>query len=254
MNDPENSSIAENLRSPRQSAHAFPTTQWSVVLGAGATNVALAAVALEHLCARYWQPVYFFVRRRGYGPHDAEDLTQSFFAYLLEKETFKKVNQQKGKFRTFLLTALTNFLSNEWDKKQTLKRGGQRQIFSLNDTAELAFNKEPLDHQSPDKIFERQWAVTLVENVLARLKKEYVEGGKELIFAKLEPELTRESNTKLYSAWAEELGLSENALQVALHRLRRRLGELLRSEIAHTVSSPEEVHDEIRHLFAVIAN
>src|ERR1017187_1595919 len=252
MSETENSSTTENLRSPRQNAHAFPTTQWSVVLGAGADNEAVAAAALERLCSRYWQPVYVFVRWRGSNPHEAEDLTQTFFAFLLEKETLKKVDKEKGKFRSFLLAALTNFLANQWDKRKALKRGGQRQIISLDDTAEIAFNKELLDHQSPDKIFERQWAMTMVANVLARLKKEYVEGGKELLFAKLEPELTRESSTKLYSVWADELGLSENALQVALHRLRRRFGELLRSEIAHTLSSPEEVHDEIRHLFAAI--
>jgi RNA polymerase sigma factor (sigma-70 family) len=254
MSDSENPSTTDDSLPKHQSGRAFPTTQWSVVLGASATNTAIATVALEHLCSRYWQPIYVFVRWRGSSPHEAEDLTQTFFAFLLEKETLKKVDQEKGKFRTFLLAALTNFLHNQWDIRQALKRGGRRQIISLNDTAEIAFNKEPLDHRSPDKIFERQWATTLVENVLARLKKEYVEGGKEILFVRLEPELTSESNTKLYSAWAEELGLSANALQVALHRLRRRFGELLRSEIAHTVSSPEEVHDEIRHLFAAIGD
>lgn len=234
-------------------AHKFPTTQWSVVLEAGTGDLLLAAAALERLCCNYWHPVYAFVRYRGQSPHDAEDTTQSFFAFLLEKETLKKVDREKGKFRSFLLAGLNNFLTNQWDKQRVLKRGGGRKIISLDDTAEAAYIKEPVDQLSPEKFFERQWAMTLVNHVLARLKQEYDKGERIKLFARLEPELTRESNPELYAAWAVELGLTEGALQVALHRLRRRFGELLRSEIAHTVARPEDVDDEIRQLVSAIA-
>jgi len=225
------------------------------VLGAGQRDLAGATAALERLCRTYWYPIYAFVRRRGSDQHEAEDLTQAFFAFLLEKDTLKKVDRQKGKFRTFLLAALTNFLNNEWDKRQTLKRGGQRQIISLDEAAaEGLYLREPTDSLTPEKLFERRWASTVVEQVLARLKQEYVEGGKAGLFAKLEPALTGEVGTGVYAGWAAALGTSEGAVKVALHRMRRRFGELLRSEVAHTVSSPEEIDDEIRHLFAAIAN
>jgi len=233
--------------------HKFPATQWSVVLEVGGGDLLLADAALERLCANYWHPVYAFVRDRGQSPHDAEDTTQSFFAFLLEKETLKRADRQKGKFRSFLLAALNNFLANQWDKQQVLKRGGGRKIVSLDDTGEAAYIKEPVDRLSPEKSFERHWAMTLVDHVLARLKQEYATGERSKLFAKLEPELTRESSPELYASWAAELGMTEGALQVALHRLRRRFGDLLRSEIAHTVARPEDVDDEIRQLVSAIA-
>jgi RNA polymerase sigma factor (sigma-70 family) len=251
----ENFSAAEDFPFANHKVGAFSTTHWSVVLGAGQSDLAAATAALERLCRTYWYPIYAFVRRRGSDPHEAEDLTQAFFAFLLEKETLKKVDQQKGKFRTFLLAALTNFLANEWDKRQTLKRGGQRQIISLDEAAaEGLYLREPVESLSPEKLFERRWAGALIEQVLTRLQREYATGGKANLFAKLEPALTGEVAAGAYAGWAAALDMSEGAVKVALHRLRRRFGEILRSEIAHTVSNPEEIDDEIRQLFAAIAN
>ena len=235
-------------------AGAFSATHWSVVLEAGQTDLARATAALERLCRNYWHPIYAFIRRRGSDRHDAEDLTQAFFEFLLEKETLKKVDRRKGKFRTFLLAALTNFLANEWDKRQTLKRGGQRQIISLDEAAaEGLYLREPVESLTPERLFERRWASALIEQVLARLKQEYAAGGKAKLFTKLEPALTGEVAAGAFAEWAAALGMTEGAVKVALHRLRRRFGEVLRSEIAHTVSSPEEINDEIRQLFAAIS-
>lgn len=235
-------------------AAAFSTTHWSVVLTAGQDNLEGAAVALEQLCRKYWHPIYAFIRRRGSGPHEAEDLTQGFFAHLLEMETLKKADQRKGKFRTFLLAALTKFLSNEWDKRQTLKRGGRSQIISLDEAqAEELYHLEPVEPASPEKLFDRRWAATLLDGVLARLREEYRAGGKSELLTQLEPGLTQEAAPGRYADWSRALGMSEGAVRVALHRMRRRFGELLREEIAQTVASPAEVDEEIRHLFEAIS-
>jgi RNA polymerase sigma factor (sigma-70 family) len=233
----------------------FSTTNWSVVLEAGRTDVARAAAALERLCHKYWHPIYVFVRRRGSDHHEAEDLTQAFFAYLLEKETLKAVDRRKGKFRSFLLASLTNFLLNEWDRRQTLKRGGQREIISLDEmAAEKLYSQEPVEQFSPEKLFERRWAITIIEQVLARLKSEFAAAGKAELFVKLEAGLTGEVTPGLYADWSAALNMNEGAVKVALHRLRRRFGELLRSEVAYTVADPAEVAGEIRHLLAAISN
>jgi len=251
----ENFSAAEDSPAADSKAGTFVTTHWSVVLRVGQDDFAGAIAALERLCRTYWYPIYAFVRRRGSDPHEAEDLTQAFFAYLLEKETLKKVDRQKGKFRTFLLAAVTNFLANEWDKRRTLKRGGQREIISLDEAAaEGLYLRDPAETLTPELLFERRWARALIEQVLALLNLEYAAGGKARLFARLEPALTGEVPEGAFAAWAGELGMSQGAVKVALHRLRRRFGDVLRSEIAHTVSSPEEIDDEIRHLFAAIAN
>lgn len=238
----------------RTSVAEFSTTQWSVVLKAGGHDSVLAASALDALCRKYWYPIYAFVRRRGCMPHDAEDLTQAFFARLLEKEMLKKVSREKGKFRSFLLASLTNFLNNDWDKRQRLKRGGGRSVVSLDELrAEERYLHEPVDSVTPETLFERRWAWTLVEEVFLRLKQEYVLSGKEALFLKLEPALTREFTSESMAQCAAELKINENALKVALHRLRRRFGQLLRSEIARTVADPDEIEDEIRHLFMAIS-
>jgi RNA polymerase sigma factor (sigma-70 family) len=232
----------------------FSTTHWSVVLEAGRTDVARATVALERLCHKYWHPVYVFVRRRGSNHHEAEDLTQSFFAYLIEKGALKAVERRKGKFRSFLLASLTNFLLNEWDRRQTLKRGGQREIISLDEmAAEKLYSQEPVEHFSPEKLFERRWAITIIEHVSERLKNEYAAAGNAELFIKLEAGLTGEVTPGLYASWAAALNMNEGAVKVALHRLRRRFGELLRSEVAYTVADPTEVAEEIRHLLAAIS-
>ena len=232
----------------------FPTTEWTAVLKAGRTNAAEAAPALERLCRIYWYPLYAFVRRKGHDAHAAEDLTQEFFAGLFERDAFKQPQQEKGRFRTFLLTSLNFFLINEWHRRRSQKRGGTHQIISWDEAqAENFYQNEPADHASPEKLFERRWAFTVMNQVLARLKAEYVRDDKVELFACLEPGLTNEANPGLYAGWAKNLGMSEGAVRVAVHRLRRRFGELLRSEIAHTVATPEEVDEEIRHLFAAIA-
>ena len=232
----------------------FSTTNWSVVLQAGNGDVLQASVALERLCQRYWYPLYAFVRRRGCNPHDAEDLTQSFFAYLLEKETLKKVRREKGRFRSFLLASMTNFATSEWNKRRASKRGGRFQVISLDlETAEGWYRSEPAAALTPEKLFDRRWAFTLMELVLARLKTEYELNGKARLFAELSGSLTSEVTPGQCAEWKRSLGMSENAITVALHRLRRRFGELLRSEIAHTVAQPEEVDAEIRELFAALS-
>lgn len=248
------SNSEEGSATTRGGAGSFATTHWSIVLAAGQGSHAHASAALERLCRMYWYPIYAFVRRRGTDRENAEDLTQSFFASLLEKEMLKKVDRQKGKFRSFLLAGLTNFLTNEWDKRKAIKRGGTREIVSLDEmAAEELYGQEPVGPLTAEKLFDRSWAFALLEQTLARLKQEYSAADKTELFARLEPELTREATPGLYSAKAAELNMSEAAVKVALHRLRRRFGELLRSEIAHTVSTPEEVDEEIRHLFASIS-
>ena len=231
---------------------AFATTHWSVVLQAGRSD-ASGAVALEHLCRIYWYPIYAFIRRRGSDHHHAEDLTQAFFAHLLEQDSLAKADRVKGKFRSFLLAALTNFLANERDKARTLKRGGQRQIISLeSEEGEALYLQEPVDLLSPEKLFDRRWALILVEGVLARLRQEYDTPGKRSLFRTVEAGLTDEVAASVYGDWAIRLEMSKGAVRVALHRLRRRFGEALRDEVAQTVSTPEEVEEEIRNLFASV--
>ena len=250
----DNSFATEHFPAGKNQGGAFSTTHWSVVLTAGNNDLAGATTALEQLCRKYWYPIYAFIRRRGSDSHEAEDLTQAFFAHLLAKETLKQVDRQKGKFRSFLLAALTNFLNNEWDKKQTLKRGGRRQIISLDETAaEDRYRHEPADLVTPEKLFERRWALTLLEQVLVRLKQEYTAGGKAELFAKLEPLITGEVTPGLYVELASALEMKEETVRVTLSRTRRRFGELLRNEIAQTVASPSDVEEEIRHLFAAIS-
>lgn len=236
------------------SSRGFATTHWSVVLGSIDSDSSQQQAALEELCRKYWYPLYAFVRRRGSDPHEAADLTQGFFAFLLEKGALKRVAPEKGRFRSFLLAALTNFVNNEWDKRRTFKRGGQYRILSLNEPeAEERYRLEPVDPVTPQKLFERRWAMTLLEEVLGRLKQEYTSEGKARLFEALEPGLTGEVAEGEYAAWAAGLGMSRGAAKVALHRLRRRFGKALRHEIAHTVASPAEVDEEIRQLFAAIS-
>ncbi|SPE62412.1 RNA polymerase, sigma-24 subunit, ECF subfamily [Verrucomicrobia bacterium] len=235
-------------------ASAFATTHWSVVLAAGKDDLGRAAAALEELCSKYWYPLYAFIRRRGSDQHEAEDLTQAFFALLLGKEMLKRVDRHNGRFRSFLLASLTNFLNNEWDRRQTLKRGGGYRIISLDEmAAEERYRREPADPLTAEKLFDRRWAATLLELVLDRLKKEYIAEDKADLFAALEIGLTAGVSEGDYAEWTAFLGMSRGAVKVALHRLRRRFGQLLRQEIAHTVASPAEVDEEIRHLFAAVA-
>ncbi|MGA2246262.1 MAG: sigma-70 family RNA polymerase sigma factor [Verrucomicrobiota bacterium] len=232
----------------------FVTTLWSDVLAAGNDDFGKSAAALHRLCSAYWYPIYAYIRRRGSDAHEAEDLTQSFFAYLLEGQVLKKADQHKGRFRSFLLAAVSNFLNNEWDKRQTLKRGGQRQIISLDEaTAEGLYRSEPAGNLTPEKLFDRQWAAMLVEKVLVLLREEYAAANNAGLLARLEPLLTQEIPPGLYTRLAGEFSMNEGAVKVALHRLRRRFGELLRREVGCTVADATSLEEEIRYLFSAIS-
>jgi RNA polymerase sigma-70 factor (ECF subfamily) len=232
----------------------FATTHWSVVLAAGRKSSPRAQEALAALCQTYWYPLYACVRRQGHPPHAAQDLTQEFFARLLEKNFLGDVRRARGRFRSFLLAALKHFLANEWDRERALKRGGGREFISLEAEAEARYALEPVDLDSPDRLYERRWALTLLERVLAALKREWTIAGRAAHFDALKDTLAGGRGSVPYAQLAERLGMSEEAVKVAAHRLRKRYRELLRSEIAQTVARPEEVEDEIRHLFTVLSS
>lgn len=209
------------------------------------------AEALESLCRIYWYPLYAFARRAGHRPADAEDLTQGFFARLLEKDYLKSAAREKGRFRTFLLVAFKRFLANEWDREHARKRGGFASTISIEqELAESRFAAEPAHRLQPDVLFDRQWATALIECVMARLQEEYLASGRAKLFEYLRGCLAREESGLPYAEIASRLKLTEAAVKMAVQRLRARYREILRAEIAHTVSSPEEIEEEIRHLFS----
>lgn len=232
----------------------FSTTHWSVVLAAAQSDPVAAGQALERLCQRYWYPVYAFLRQRGHDLHAAEDLTQGFFCFVLEQQTLHRVEREKGRFRTFILTALTNFLHNERDKHQTLKRGGGHQIVSMDgEFAESIYAVEARNGEALETLFERRWAAMLVRQVLETLRLEHTQRGKEALLDALQPFFTGEPTGADYDRIGVGLSMEPGTVKVALHRARRRFGELLRNEVAHTVGRPDEVEMEIRHLLAAIA-
>ena len=225
-----------------------------MVLNAGRTGSSHALAALEKLCQSYWYPLYAYVRRRGHSPEDAEDLTQEFFARLLQHNWVAMADQSKGRFRSFLLMVLNRFLANEWDKVRAEKRGGGVGAVPLQlDTAETRYAREPATTTTPEDVFERQWAVTLLDQVLTSLGDEYREAGKAALFDALKPCLIGRSELQPYQELAASLGMSEAAVKVAVHRLRERYRQRLKDEVAHTVASPSEVDSELRHLFRVLA-
>jgi len=224
------------------------------VLTAGRSDTTRARDALAKLCQTYWYPLYAYVRRRGHSPEDAQDLTQEFFARLLEKNWVGDADQTKGRFRSFLLSALNHFLADEWDKARAQKRGGGLPLVPLQfDTAETRYGVEPADNVTPERSFELRWALTLLEEVLNRLRGEYEQEGKAALFAALNPCLVGERTSQPYAELAKKLGTTEGAVKAAVHRLRQRYRALLRDEIAQTVAGPDEVDEELRHLFAVLA-
>ena len=232
----------------------FSTTHWSVVLAAVQSDPAAATAALERLCQRYWYPVYAFVRQRGHDRQASEDLTQGFFHYILQRQTLHRVDRQKGRFRSFILATLTNFLHNERDRSLTLKRGGRHEIVSLDESfAESVYTLEATIGESPETLFERRWASLLVQRVLDELRREHEQRERGTLFTALQPWLTGEPTGTDYDRIADELGMDGKSVKVALHRMRRRFGELLRSEVAHTVEGPDEIEAEIRHLLTAIA-
>jgi RNA polymerase sigma-70 factor (ECF subfamily) len=232
----------------------FVTTHWSVVLAATRSDTTRAQTALARLCQAYWYPLYAYVRRRGYDAHDAQDLTQEFFARLLAQKWLAQADRERGRFRTFLLSALGHFLTNEWDKARAQKRGGGVEIVPLQlDSAETRYGHEPADPVTPEQGYERQWALALLEQVLNRLQQEHEGEGHAELFATLKPCLVGDRQAQPYAALAAKLGMTEGAIKVAVHRLRQRYRQLLREEIANTVASDAEVDEEMRHLFAVLA-
>lgn len=231
----------------------FATTHWSVVLAAKQGDAPDARTALEKLCCTYWYPLYAYVRREGYSAPDAQDLTQEFFARLLEKDYLAQVERQKGKFRSFLLAALRHFLSDQRDRARAAKRGGGAEVLSLDaQEAEERYRLEPVDRLDAEKIFERRWAMTLLEQALTRLQDESVVAGKAELFERLRDFVAGESDVSCREA-AVQLGQTESAVKSAVHRLRQRYRELVREEIAHTVADPAEIDAEIRYLIAVIS-
>ena len=230
----------------------FAVTRWSVVVAAGRSESTHARDALEQLCQAYWQPIYAFVRRQGNSPADAQDLTQEFFARLLTKNYLQAVDRSKGRFRSFLLASLKHFLANEWDKARAQKRGGKQVLLSIDGaSAETSYAIEPVEQLTPEKIFERRWALTLLKQVMVQLRTEYEQEGKTGLFEELKSTLTGERSVA-YAELARRLHTSEGAVKVAVHRLRRRYRELLRAEIAQTVAGPAEIEEEIRALFAAL--
>ena len=239
----------------RGGAELFQTTHWSVVVRAGQQASVQSAEALEKLCRTYWFPLYAYVRRRGYEPTEAQDLTQDFFIRFLEKGYLTHADRQKGKFRSFLLTALNHFLVNEWRRAQAIKRGGGGPLISLDDeTAESRYAREAATHLTPEKVYERRWALTLLDQALGRLGEEFAAAGQGREFDRLRGFLTTEAGESRYAEVAEELGMTSGAVGAAVHRLRRRYRDLVREEIAHTVASPAEVDEEIRWLFTAVGS
>lgn len=238
---------------PESPRAIFVTTRWSLVVQAGAVDSPDTREALANLCRGYWYPLYAYVRRRGQSPEDAKDLTQEFFARLLARNWIANADRNKGRFRSFLLGAMNHFLSDEWDKARAQKRGGGAVTLPLEfDTAETRFSHEPADHSTPEQNFERRWALTLLENVLVRLRTEFEREGQADLFAQLSPTLIGERTAQPYAQLARQLGASEGTVKAAVHRLRQRYRNLLRAEIAATVASPGEVDEELRHLFTVL--
>lgn len=231
----------------------FVATRWTMVLSAARGHqTPRSAAAMAELCRSYWYPLYAFIRRRGHGVEEAEDLTQEFFARFIAKEFLAGVDREKGRFRTFLLMAVKRFLANEYDRAQAQKRGGGQRIVPLEGLEpEARYRQEPAHALTAERLFEQQWAVTLLEKVLARLQAEMTSGGKAALFDTLKNYLGG-SREETYAETATTLGMTEGAVKVAVHRFRRRYRELLREEIADTVASPEEVEDEIRYLFTCL--
>ena len=225
----------------------FPSTHWSVVLAAGATESVYADAALAQVCRKYWRPLYAYVRRRGYGREDAEDLTQEFLTRFIEKRYLGLADPQRGRFRSFFLTALRHFLSDEWDRAQATKRGSGRRLVSLDSAAAERW-LEPADDLTPEKAYEQCWGESLLEAVVGRLTAEYASNGKQSQFETLKRFLWGRDSSVTYVEIARRLATTESAVKSAVRRLRTRYGQLLRQEIAQTVTSTEDLEDEIRWL------
>ena len=232
-------------------AGQFATTRWTMVVAAGQEDSPAARQALEFLCQRYWFPLYFYLRRQGHDRSRAEDFVQGFFTHLLEKRGLQSVKPQKYRFRSFLLASLKNFVADEYRRAQTGRRGGGNSILPLEfEQAETRYSLEPADRLSADRLFDRSWAMTVIGRAMESLRCEYVDAGKGELFEQLKSHITAEPQAGFYRQSADRLNMSEGAVRVAVHRLRLRLRELIRGEIAETVTTAEELEEEIRDLFA----
>lgn len=232
----------------------FATTSWTLVLEAGRRGTAASRAALEELCGAYWFPLYAFLRRQGRSAEDSQDLTQAFFARLLETNALASADPERGRFRSFLLKSLRNFATNEWHRDQAARRGGGVRTLPLDFAAgESRCRIEPVDPLTPERHFEWQWAITLLAHVLERLESDCRTAGRGEQFAALKGFLAG-TETRTLREVGEELGLSEDAAKQAVHRLRKKYRDLLRAEVARTVHSPEDVDDELRHLLASLGN
>lgn len=225
-----------------------------MVLAAGRDDSPDSKQALANLCETYWYPLYAYVRRRGYHSDEAQDLTQEFFAQLLEKHSLRAAERRRGKFRSFLLSSLNHFLANQWRRAGARKRGGRRTPIPLDfRSGESRYSQEPSHEVTAEKIFQRRWALTLLEQALSKLREEFAGRGKLELFEHLKAFLGGDSRTVPYHQIAARLEMTEGAVKVAIHRLRRRCREILREEIAHTVAEPEDVEDELRELFTAVS-
>jgi RNA polymerase sigma-70 factor (ECF subfamily) len=238
---------------PNTDAAVFASTHWSVVLLAKQKVSPEADTALATLCETYWYPLYAFVRRQGHNVHEAQDLTQEFFSRFLAKSYLNQVDAAKGKFRSFLLASMKHFLANEWDRAKASKRGGGRKLVSLDDTsAEERYVLEPADDMTPEKLYHRRWALTLLSQTLTRLRQEFEAAGKATLFDALKGCLTGEMSVRPYAEIGQQHGLSEGAIKIAVHRMRQRYGDLLRLEVAGTVATQSDVEEELRHLLSAM--
>jgi RNA polymerase sigma factor (sigma-70 family) len=242
----------ENRHAP--AGAGFATTHWSIVLQAGRKRQPAADQALATLCQNYWYPLYAYVRRHVNDASEAQDLTQEFFARLLEKDILALATPERGRFRSFLLTALKNFLANQRNKAHARKRGGTRPTLSLDfDAGDSRYSLEPGHELTPDRLYERKWALALLDRVLNRLREEYSAGGKANLFECLRPFIGGNPADAAYADVANELGMTAGAAKVAAHRLRKRYRDVLRDELAHTVADPADINDEINWLFQVLS-
>jgi RNA polymerase sigma-70 factor (ECF subfamily) len=234
-------------------AESFATTCWSVVTAAGDRLSPKAAAALETLCRAYWYPLYAYIRRKGLSPADAQDVTQEYFCRLIGKNYLESIDRSQGSFRSFLLASINHLLANEWDRARALKRGGNRQIISLDaEEAEGRFIQETVAYDSAEKAFDRRWALTLLDRALARLRDEFATAGKLAQFDRLKIFLSDVAGEGDYAALAGPLGLEAGGVAVAVHRLRLRYREIIRGEIAQTVTTESELKAEMSHLFATL--
>jgi len=239
---------------PSSGDRAFTTTHWSVVLAAGQGADPHASAALEQLCRTYWYPLYAYIRRRGHSPADAQDLTQEFFARLLAKNYLSAAHQERGRFRWFLLCAIQRFLVNERERAQAVKRGGVAPHVPFDGAmAEGRYGLEAVDQRTPDKLFDRAWAITLLEAARQRLQEEYTLDGKTTVFEQLSAFLSGDKTGLTYAEAGMAVEMSEGAVKVAVHRMRRRYRELLREQVAQTIGNPAELEDELRQLHAIFS-